>query len=110
MIFFIFVIFGGISCVGGCRSESGTRFDNKWISNGNEMDFVFTGSTDVFMVSLLLFSSVWGSCVSIRCLFAGMLLDNFDTCLTFDVAAPMKFAVATFFDNDFFGVVAPATT
>lgn len=48
-------------------------------------------------------------CGVVRFLFACMLFDNFDTCITFYVAAPVEFAVATFFDNNFLGIVATTT-
>lgn len=53
--------------------------------------------------------SLLSVCGVVRFLFACMLFDNFDTCITFYVAAPVEFAIATFFDNNFLGIVATTT-
>ena len=42
-------------------------------------------------------------------LFATVFLNDFNTSITFDVTAPVEFAVASLFDNDLLGVVASTT-
>lgn len=87
--------------------------ENKWISILNSLVCLVLHFGLEFITSMVSLS-VCGICVVHSCntfyLFACMLFDNFDTCITFYVATPMEFAIATFFDNNFLGIVATTTT